>query len=66
MTQDTIYRFNADSFIKENEPDKSFYESVVIPINEKNDKIEWHPVTIGTVWITEGREECQIHIPVTG
>ncbi len=66
MKQDTIYRFNADSFIKQNEPDKSFYESVVIPVDENNDKIEWHPVTIGTVWITAGPKECQIHIPVTG
>ncbi len=63
--QDTIYRFNADSFIKENEPGKSFYERVSTATDHL-EKVEWRPVIIGTVWITEGPKEYQIHIPVTG
>jgi hypothetical protein len=63
--QDTIYRFNADSYIKIYEPEKAFYEAVISVADKGSRKTEWHPVSVGTVWITEGPKEHQIHIPVT-
>jgi len=64
--RDTIYRFNAEAFIEENDLDKTFYEKVTSTNDKGKEEVSWEPVTVGTVWITDGPKEYQIHIPVSG
>jgi hypothetical protein len=61
--KDTIYRFNVESFIEDNNLDKTFYAK---KIESENKKETWVPVTVGVVWITDGPKDFQVHISVSG
>lgn len=62
--KDTIYRFNVESYIEDKKLDKTFYLKSLTPIDLDHNKDIWVPVTVGTVWITDGPKDFQIHIPI--
>lgn len=66
MEQDkeTIYKISGVDFLAKYEPNKEFLAKVIVYDENRNKKNCWMPITVHSIWVTDGPNNYQIHADI--